>query len=105
MLTAFDGVSPNEFGSSVAISGDTAVVGTGSEQTTPSGAAYVFTRSGATWSLQQKWRSMGKIGEYLKRLRWLRLGQARQWVFEVRITDPIPRVIIAAHADYVKGYT
>ncbi len=63
-----------------------------------------YSRDGAmTWSLQQKWRSMGRIGQFLKRLRWLRMGQARQWVWRLTVTDPVPRVIIAAHADLQAG--
>lgn len=58
---------------------------------------------GHTWLTLQPWRSMGKIGEYLRRLRWLRLGQARQWVFRISITDPVQRVVIAAHADMEAG--
>jgi RHS repeat-associated protein len=44
------------FGNSVAISGDTIVVGAYGDGTNGSfaGAAYVFVRSGATWSLQQE---------------------------------------------------
>src|SRR5262245_10505928 len=45
-LTANDGVAHNPFGQSVAIGGDTLVVGAGT-------SAYVFTRSGATWTQQQ----------------------------------------------------
>lgn len=63
-----------------------------------------WSKDGAqTWSELQPWRAMGKIGEYLQRLRWLRLGQGRQWCFELTVTDPVPRVIIAAHADYEVG--
>lgn len=36
------------------------------------------------------WRSAGKIGEYSKRVRWNRCGQARRRVFEVAVTDPTP---------------
>jgi trimeric autotransporter adhesin len=48
----------DKFGVSVAVSGDTVVVGANGENSTPdesaidSGAAYVFTRSGTTWSQQ-----------------------------------------------------
>ena len=45
-----------EFGLSVAVSGDTVVVGAGVEDTpagVDTGAAYVFVRSGTTWNLQQ----------------------------------------------------
>lgn len=41
-------------------------------------------------------RSIGQIGQYLYRSIWYRLGQARDWVFRFRITDPIKVVIIGA---------
>lgn len=63
-----------------------------------------YSKDGAmTFGQLQRWRSAGKIGEYLKRLRWLRLGNAYQWVFRVQITDPVRRVIIACHADIQVG--
>lgn len=55
-LTASDGAASDRLGMSVAVSGDTAVVGSlddagaGLHQ----GAAYVFTRDGATWTEQAK---------------------------------------------------
>lgn len=49
-----------------------------------------------TWS-NEHWRSMGKIGEYEKRARWLRLGRSRDRIFKVMITDPVDRVLISAH--------
>lgn len=54
---------------------------------------------GRTWSDYQPWRSMGKQGEYLRRLRWLAMGNARQWAWELTVTDPVWRTIVAAHAD------
>jgi hypothetical protein len=56
-LTASDNGVEDFFGRSVAISGDTVVVGAFLHDTAAgndSGAAYVFVRSGTTWSLQQK---------------------------------------------------
>ena len=52
----------DNFGYSVAISGDTAVVGAHYEDTggTSAGAAYVFTRSGTTWTQQQKIQATDK---------------------------------------------
>lgn len=50
---------------------------------------------GRTWS-SEKWRSMGAIGKYLTRVRWNRLGQARDWVFRLKISDPVKRVITGA---------
>ena len=55
-LVASDAQASDEFGNSIAISGDTVVVGAYIEDTgaTSAGAAYVFTRSGTTWSQQAK---------------------------------------------------
>jgi FG-GAP repeat len=55
-LTASDAAAGDSFGISVTISGDTAVVGavSGDSSVTDSGAAYVFVRSGGVWSQHQK---------------------------------------------------
>jgi hypothetical protein len=52
-LTAADGAAGDDFGSSVAISGSTAVVGADGSNS-QAGAAYVFTGPGGTWSQQAK---------------------------------------------------
>jgi len=41
----------------------------------------------------EKWSSFGKIGQYLSRVIFSRLGAARDWVFEFTITDPVKVVI------------
>ena len=51
-LTADDGGASDLFGVSVALSGDTALVGIAANAGL--GAAYVFVRSGTTWTQQQK---------------------------------------------------
>jgi hypothetical protein len=51
-IFAADGGSFHNFGFSVAISGNTAIIG--AYQHSPSGAAYVFVRNNSIWSLQQK---------------------------------------------------
>jgi hypothetical protein len=56
-LTAADGAADDFLGQSVAISGDTLVVGSQLDDvgaTTNQGSAYVFTRSGGVWTEQQK---------------------------------------------------
>ena len=56
-LTASDAAASDGFGTSVALSGDTAVVGAWTDDHsggTDAGSAYVFVRSGTTWSEQQK---------------------------------------------------
>lgn len=50
---------------------------------------------GANWS---DWRrlDMGDTGAFAKRIEALRLGRGRQWVFDVRVTDPVKADILAA---------
>jgi len=51
---------------------------------------------GKTWGTE-RWRSAGKIGEYLRRVFWDRLGSARRRVFKIVMTDPIPWKITNAY--------
>ena len=55
-LTASDAAAGDQFGGSVSVSGDTAVVGASGDDDggSSSGSAYVFTRSGGVWTQQQK---------------------------------------------------
>ncbi|MFA6044264.1 MAG: FG-GAP repeat protein, partial [Phycisphaerales bacterium] len=56
-LTASDGAANDLFGTSVAISGDTAIVGAAQDTigtNSAQGSAYVFVRSGTTWTQQAK---------------------------------------------------
>lgn len=50
---------------------------------------------GHSWGVE-RWVSFGKIGEYLQRAIWRRLGQSRVFTFKFRITDPVKRVILGA---------
>jgi len=61
------------------------------------------TDGGVNWSHAQMWRSMGKIGETTKRLRWMGQGQGRQMSWQLIITDPVPRTIIGAYGDLSLG--
>ncbi len=58
MLVAADGTAVDHFGTSVSVSGDTAIVGSPQDEvegvTVDSGSAYVSTRSGTVWTQQQK---------------------------------------------------
>ena len=55
-LTASDAATNDGFGVSVAVSGDTALVGAyaNDDAGTDSGSAYVYVRSGTVWTQQQK---------------------------------------------------
>jgi hypothetical protein len=63
-LTASDGVADDRFGTSVAVSGDTAVIGAPRDDVTgkDQGSVYVFTRSfssgGAAWTQQQRFTAL-----------------------------------------------
>lgn len=41
----------------------------------------------------EMWTTMGAIGKYLTRVVWRRLGVSYDWVFRIRITDPVKIVI------------
>ena len=54
---------------------------------------------GHTWG-SELWRSFGALGQYKARAVWNRLGRARDWLFKVRVTDPVRTVFIAAWAQH-----
>jgi hypothetical protein len=57
---------------------------------------------GHTWGAEIQ-ASLGKIGAYATRAEWRRLGTARDFVFEVAISDPVKRVIVGGAVDYQVG--
>ena len=57
---------------------------------------------GHAWS-KEIWATMGKIGERRKRARWTRLGQSRDRVFRVTITDPVKVVMLGANLEFLVG--
>ena len=57
---------------------------------------------GHTWS-SEKWRNLGKIGEYRQRARWNRFGRFRQMVLEISISDPVKRTVMGAYAEVEGG--
>ncbi len=66
-LTASDGVAGDLFGVSVAVSGDTAVIGADNKTINAragQGAAYVFLRKSGTWSQQRKLTESGAENEH-----------------------------------------
>jgi hypothetical protein len=50
---------------------------------------------GRTWS-SERWRSLGRIGEYRTRTRWLRNGSARDRIYRYAMSDPVRRNLILA---------
>lgn len=66
-----------------------------SNNSTPQVMLQVSRDNGNTWG-NELWQSIGKIGEYLTRVIWWRLGTARDFVFKLRVTDPVKVVIAGA---------
>lgn len=67
----------------------------------PQAMLQVSRDGGRTWS-NEAWTTIGAIGQYLARVAWRRLGAARDFVFKIRITDPI-KVVITYAAMRVRG--
>lgn len=57
---------------------------------------------GRTWSAQ-RYRSLGKIGEFRARSVWNMLGQARDRVYRYQISDPVRRTLILATTEVRAG--
>lgn len=51
--------------------------------------------NGHTWG-NELWTDLGAIGTYLTRVHWRRLGTAYDWVFKLRMTDPVKFVVTFA---------
>lgn len=47
----------------------------------------------------ERWVNLGAIGMYLTRVIWRQLGTARDFVFKIRITDPVKVVITGAYIE------
>jgi hypothetical protein len=50
---------------------------------------------GHVWERPQ-WAAVGRIGHYGQTCEWRRLGRARQFTFELSITDPVPVTLLGA---------
>jgi hypothetical protein len=57
---------------------------------------------GRTWSSEQ-WVSAGALGAYKTRALWNRLGRARDMVFEVVVSDPVPWMLAAGYIQVERG--
>lgn len=75
-----------------------AKTGVGNDDITDPQIMMRFLDDGHKWS-NERWRSLGKIGEADTRCIWRRLGRSRDRVYEFKVTDPCNVVLIQAHAD------
>jgi hypothetical protein len=60
----------------------------GTQQGTDPQAMLRVSKDGATFGIE-RWASMGKIGEYGKRVRFHRLGRGTDWLLEITVSDPV----------------
>lgn len=58
---------------------------------------------GRTWG-NEHWKGAGQAGTYETRARWLRLGRARDRVYEIAVTDPIAWRIVEAYLRASPGF-
>lgn len=61
----------------------------------PQAMLQVSRDGGNTWGTE-RWAPIGRQGETLSRVIWRRLGLARDWVFRLRMSDPVKFVIAGA---------
>lgn len=54
---------------------------------------------GRTFTVTHRFTSMGKLGEYLTRVRWTQLGAFYNRTYRLQLPDPVRRTVIAAYAD------
>ncbi len=57
---------------------------------------------GRTWG-SERLVEMGKIGEYTQRINAWQWGSARNWMFEVSVSDPVTAVLVNAYIDAEAG--
>lgn len=67
-------------------------------------AALQWSDDGGRTYKAPRFREMGKIGEYARRVIWRRLGRFRNRTFKYIVTDPIRVVVIAASTEYEAGF-
>lgn len=53
---------------------------------------------GHNWS-NEKWRSLGALGQRVKRITFRQLGQFSNRIFEIVVTDPVKAAILGVYAD------
>lgn len=80
----------------VNVNGVALVFDTGMGGETPPTVDFRYSKDGGhNWS---NWRqcSLGNTGDFVKRVEMRRFGQGRQWVFDIRVTDPVKADLMGA---------
>jgi hypothetical protein len=77
------------------------VSGQGSD---PQAILRVSRDGGQSWS-NSVMAAIGKIGDFLTRVKWTKLGSARDWTFEITISEPIKIAIVGVNVRSSSGVT
>ena len=88
-----------EFEGGVGLSVDDATIGSGKD---PQAMLEWSDDGGHNWS-NEHWTTIGKMGEYANRAVWRRLGEARERIYRVTVSDPVKCVILGAQLDAEAG--
>jgi hypothetical protein len=72
---------------------ETGVGLTSGQGSDPQAMLRVSRDGGRTWG-EEMWKTMGEIGQYKTRVEWDQFGSSESFVFKVRVTDPIKRVMV-----------
>lgn len=75
-------------------------VGNSGQGENPQAMLSVSKDGGKTFGLE-RWKPIGKTGDYKRRVEWHRLGQSRRWTVKLRITDPVRKTILGAYVNPV----
>ena len=62
-----------------------------------------FSNDGGNTYSYELWQPIGKIGEYKDRVVWHRLGQGREYIFRIKISDSVRVVILGAYINATIG--
>jgi hypothetical protein len=64
----------------------------------PTAGLSISKDGGKTWGGEYA-KSMGRVGEYRKRLKWLALGRSKDRVFKLRISSPVKKIILGYYVE------
>ena len=56
---------------------------------------------GHVWGVE-RWRSIGAQGQYKRRVIWRRLGIADDWLFHLKVSDPVKTVFMNAALEFAR---
>ena len=96
IISQFSNVIMNEFELECSVGSTLILSGQGSN---PQAMLQISLDGGFTWS-NEKWKTLGKTGQYLMRTKWAGLGMGRLIVIRIVISDPVKVIMTGAKSRY-----